>query len=160
MEKNIYRNSCVGRNSLAMHWDCQKEPSTDRHCPCNFPQRRDWGEGKYLYMSSNCIYFSYVIILVVLIGDFLVEGKPRSAKLNSHDFYGAYNPCKYNIWPWPTDVKCTYDGGTRYLTADFHIYISEESRAQNSSILHSGRYYRLSRCTTHHNYNYIIRPTV
>mmetsp|Transcript_23820 Transcript_23820/g.34929 ORF Transcript_23820/g.34929 Transcript_23820/m.34929 type:complete len:608 (+) Transcript_23820:49-1872(+) len=73
-----------------------------------------------------------------------VTAKPTT--LNPHGYYGPYNPCKYEIWPWPTEVECAVDGITRYLSpTNFQISLKSQSESKNSSILLSAlsRYQQL-----------------
>jgi hypothetical protein len=61
------------------------------------------------------------------------------------NYYGPYNPCKYEIWPWPSSVECTWReegdimarGGTSFDLDPMHFRIafSPHSKATNSSVL-------------------------
>jgi hypothetical protein len=84
------------------------------------------------------------LLLLALSSSSLVEARPK-AKSHSHDFYGTYNLCKYNIWPWPSEVECFPETGNRLLSSTFNIYLSEDSRAKNSTIMFSAieRYQKL-----------------
>lgn len=77
------------------------------------------------------------IFLLAIVSASIVEGRPR-VKSHSHDFYGSYNLCKYNIWPWPAEVMCDVDSGSAFLSSKFSIFFSDDSQAINSTIMSSG----------------------
>jgi hypothetical protein len=52
------------------------------------------------------------------------------------DYFGAYNECGYEVWPWPRSVQCRVSGHSLRLQPEhFRIAASEHSRAANSSVL-------------------------
>ena len=57
----------------------------------------------------------------------------------NQNFYGKYNKCKYEIWPWPQEVECTSSqGDSSSLALDpmrFRIVFTPESKVKNSSVL-------------------------
>ena len=87
--------------------------------------------------NDKCACF-FVGVCLLMFNLSSVESRTQ-IKSHAHDFYGAYNPCKYNIWPWPSKVDCTSTKNRdRVLSKDFQVFVTEESLAKNSSILLKG----------------------
>jgi hypothetical protein len=67
------------------------------------------------------------------------KGQAQALGQKSHNYYGKYNKCEYEVWPWPSSVECTTQAeGGHSLSLDprhFRIALSPDSQAADSSVL-------------------------
>lgn len=71
-----------------------------------------------------------------------VQCKPKFDRGKSgsspHGYYGGYNMCKLQLWPWPSEVQCDPTGSALSLDPElFQVLFSENSKSTTSEILTS-----------------------
>lgn len=95
-------------------------------------------------MKSPCS--AVATALLVLWTSFTrVAGRPPVSPLTAasgrktENYYGKYNKCQYELWPWPKSVECTRQKeGGKTMVLDplkFEITFTPDSKDTNSSIL-------------------------